>query len=70
MENKFRIRTDQYRGFSIQTKKWWFPFCWVEACVTSFETIEKAKKRVEGLRKIVVAQDGKKIKFQESQDFT
>ena len=44
--NKFRIITDEYNGYEVQIKRWWFPFwvqCWKNGSVNSFTSIDKAK---------------------------
>ena len=46
-KNKFRIITDNYRGYEVQIKRWWFPFwveCWRDGMVNSFSSVDDAKK--------------------------
>ena len=34
MKNKYRIVSDNFQGFEVQIKRWWFPFwfqCWNHA---------------------------------------
>ena len=44
--SKFRIITDNFNGFEVQIKRWWFPF-WVQCnyydLVNSFSSIKEAK---------------------------
>jgi hypothetical protein len=30
MRNKYRIVTDDFKGFKAQVKFWWFPFAWLQ----------------------------------------
>ena len=41
MKKKYRIVTDDYAGYGVQVKKWYWPF-WTEFGI-SFSTIERAK---------------------------
>lgn len=48
--NKFRIVSDNYNGYEVQIKKWWFPFyvqCWEDGYHTNtFSSIDEAKEWV------------------------
>lgn len=42
--NKYRIVTDDYCGYEVQIKYWWFPFTWWEAGFTNtHSSIERAE---------------------------
>jgi hypothetical protein len=42
-KRKFRIVSDRYAGFEVQSWIWYFPF-WIEAGgVNTFETVEQAE---------------------------
>jgi hypothetical protein len=47
-KNSYRIVSDEYSGFEVQTKKWWLPFCWWQcfsggAVANTHGTIEAAE---------------------------
>ncbi len=48
MKNCYRIVSDDFRGFEVQIKRWWFPF-WVQKhhypySVNTFGSLDEAKK--------------------------
>jgi len=48
LKNKYRIVTDNWLGYEVQVKKWWFPI-WVQAhskpgYTNTYPTIEKAEE--------------------------
>ena len=43
-KNKYRIVTDNYAGYEVQIKRWWFPFYVQLDMCNTFSTIEKAEK--------------------------
>ena len=49
-KNKFRIVEDNYSGYEVQVKFWWFPFAWLQVDynlgifgTNNFSKIEQAK---------------------------
>jgi hypothetical protein len=49
MKNSFRIVADNYAGYEVQIKYWWFPFKWFQKWsesdtpINTFITIDAAK---------------------------
>lgn len=54
----YRIVTDNYSGYEVQARRWWWPF-WVQCnrCNTH-PTIEHAEKYAEGVARKVVKKLG------------
>lgn len=48
MKNKYRIVADNYLGYEVQIKYWYWPFCWSQLnfCNTH-ATLEEAKRCIE-----------------------
>lgn len=49
-KNKFRIVEDNWSGYEVQIKFWWFPFAWLQVDynlgifgTNTFSTIEEAR---------------------------
>lgn len=47
--NKYRIVTDQFLGYEVQIKVWYFPGWW-QVGINSFREMEGAEKYVEELK--------------------
>jgi hypothetical protein len=51
-KTRYRIVTDRYLGYEVQSRIWWFPF-WIQCkddryyCTNTHPTIEKAKEFIE-----------------------
>ena len=45
MKNRYRVIPDEFLGYGIQIKRWWFPV-WVRVGST-YETLGEAKLKVE-----------------------
>jgi hypothetical protein len=48
MKTRYRIVTDEYLGYEVQYKKWWWPF-WVQVgytggLVNTWSTVESAER--------------------------
>lgn len=57
-KNKYRIVTDEYAGYEVQIKRWWFPFYRMVG-VNTFNSIERATKfaKTHSKRHVVVQLD-------------
>lgn len=42
MKNRYRIVQDNFMGYEVQIRRWWWPF-WQEWGHNTFHTIEKAE---------------------------
>lgn len=44
-KRKYRIVTDNYLGYEVQMKLWWWPFTWLQCKGTNtHSSLEKAEK--------------------------
>ena len=46
-KNKIRIITDEFSGYEVQIKRWWFPIwkeCRKNGIINTFSSVEKAKQ--------------------------
>lgn len=39
---KYRIVTDNYSGFEVQTWRWWWPF-WIQGATNTHRSVEAAE---------------------------
>lgn len=39
---RYRIVTDRYRGYEVQSWRWWFPF-WIQGTTNTHGTVEAAE---------------------------
>lgn len=46
MKNKYRIIRDDFAGFEVQVKRWWFPFCWFQ-CWGHGDTFTNTHRTIE-----------------------
>ena len=59
MAAEYRIVTDQYCGFEVQIRRWWWPF-WTQVGLANTHTsIERAEAFARGHSKIVVKNLGR-----------
>ena len=71
MKNKYRVVSDNFCGYEVQIKRWWFPFwiqCWNnDFCCNTFGSLERAKKFIEDRKnhKKEEKMDSKKIYYEE-----
>jgi len=55
-KDKYRIVRDNYCGYEVQVKKWWFPFCWFQCGGDMYDDVnthfstEKARAHIEKLK--------------------
>lgn len=62
--NKFRIVTDDFNGYEVQIKRFWFPFwfeCWQTGIVNSFTSVEKAEQWVNNKRPKAIKESKSKV---------
>jgi hypothetical protein len=53
-KTKYRIVTDSYLGYEVQSKRWWFPF-WIQTGLgNTHRTIDSARSYIERRTNIVV----------------
>lgn len=50
---KYRIVTDEYLGFEVQVRRWWWPF-WVGAGINTHASVEGAERYARGRAGLVV----------------
>lgn len=63
MKNKFRIVTDRYAGYEVQTKKWWFPFWIMAGGTNTHPSLESAQRYAEKvMNRVVYTYDSKEVK--------
>lgn len=43
MKNKYRIVTDNYAGYEVQIKYWWWPFNYWRFGINTFVSVDQAK---------------------------
>lgn len=48
-KNKYRIVTDEFLGYEVQTKKWWFPI-WLSVGINTFPSVESAEERIKKIK--------------------
>lgn len=53
-KTKYRIVTDKYCGFEVQSKRWWFPLWLQVGGINTFSTLEGALLFLERAKKKVV----------------
>ena len=58
MKNKYRIVTDNYSGYEVQIKRWWFPV-WRQIGINTFTSIDHAKRAIKTHKSNVVWEEGK-----------
>lgn len=46
MKTKYRIVRDNYSGYEVQRKRWWFPI-WLQVGVNTHYSLEKAEAYVQ-----------------------
>lgn len=54
---QYRIVTDEYAGYEIQKRSWYWPF-WHQVGVNTSSTPERAKARIEQMKNKVVWTEG------------
>jgi len=54
----YRIVTDEYSGYEVQSWRWWWPF-WVQGSTNTHNTIEKAEACARARARRVVKHLGK-----------
>ena len=47
MGKEYRIVTDEFNGYEVQCRRWWFPI-WLQVGINSHRTIEEARAFAEG----------------------
>lgn len=47
MKNEYRIVEDNYAGFEVQIRRWWFPM-WRQVGVNTHSTLERAEASAKG----------------------
>lgn len=52
-KTRYRIVTDKYAGYEVQTKYWWWPW-WVCPKVNTFHSLERARAYANHLKNPVV----------------
>ena len=45
---KYRIVTDNYAGYEVQSWRWWWPF-WIQGATNTHSTIEAAEEYAKSL---------------------
>ena len=54
-KNKYRIVIDNYLGYEVQIKKWWFPFIWIQCSgINTFSSVEKCEAFIANHKKVGV----------------
>jgi len=50
----YRIVTDSYLGYEVQSKRWWFPF-WIQtSLVNTHHTVNRARSYIERRANFIV----------------
>jgi len=49
----WRIVVDNYAGYQVQRRRWWFPF-WTQVSVNTHRTVEQAKEYLSKVKQGVV----------------
>jgi len=55
MKTKYRIVCDNFSGFEVQKKRWWFPV-WMQVGINTHSSIENAKAFIEACRFVEVVE--------------